>query len=231
MKVASHRSGTATRTSGHRMPSSCAASQAYAQTSLSGLQTPLADTSRLRPNSQATSSVRSKLSSTRQRKTIRTVSNTGVIPCPARVRLKHSSSYCKIGHNNCMHTAVLTLLLLQTCALLSVPFRPSKLTVQRFPGTLQSGPCPFHARRYTLTHNDLTGQLLLTIGHQYNRKQLSGWYNRLLRDEILAYWQFSNDRPVLHIKCHVSGEETWLAPPILRDYIFRREMPLVSFVT
>ncbi|KAL0049690.1 hypothetical protein WJX82_007768 [Trebouxia sp. C0006] len=113
------------------------------------------------------------------------------------------------------------------CALQPVPFKPSKLTVQRFPGTRQTGLCPQHPRRYTLTHNDLTGQLLLTIGHHYNKAQLSGWYNRLLRDEILAYWQFGSDKPVLHIECHVSGEETWLAPPILRDYIFRREMPLV----
>lgn len=113
------------------------------------------------------------------------------------------------------------------CALQPVPFRPSKLTIQRLPGTLQSGACPLHPRCYTLTHNDLTGQLLLTIGHQYNRTQLSGWYSRLLRDEILAYWQFSSDQPVLHIECHISGNETWLAPPFLRDYIFRREMPLV----
>lgn len=113
------------------------------------------------------------------------------------------------------------------CALQSVPFRPSKLTVQYLPGTTRSGNCLLQPRRYTLTHNDLTGQLLLTIGQQYNKAQLSGWYNRLLRDEILAYWQFGNGQPVLHIECHVSGEETWLAPPILRDYIFRREMPLV----
>lgn len=28
--------------------------------------------------------------------------------------------------------------------------------------------------------------------------------------------------------CHVSGEERWLAPPLLRNYIFQREMPLVQ---
>lgn len=100
--------------------------------------------------------------------------------------------------------------------------------MQYLPGTSHSGRCLLQPRRYTLTHNDLTGQLLLTIGQQYNNAQLSGWYNRLLRDEILAYWQFGDKQPVLHIECHVSGEETWLAPPILRDYIFRREMPLVS---
>lgn len=121
-------------------------------------------------------------------------------------------------------------LLLQDCALQSVPFKPSKLTVQYLPGTARSGNGLLQPRQYTLTHNDLTGQLLLTIGQQYNAAQLSGWYNRLLRDEILAYWQFDNGQPVLHIECHVSGEETWLAPPILRDYIFRREMPLVRML-
>lgn len=55
-----------------------------------------------------------------------------------------------------------------------------------------------------------------------------GWYSRLVRDEILAEWEFiSQDEAVLHVHCHVSGEERWLAPPLLRDYIFRREMQLV----
>ena len=37
----------------------------------------------------------------------------------------------------------------------------------------------------------------------------------------------SGGRASLHVHCHVSGEERWLAPPGLRDFIFRREMPLV----
>ena len=50
-----------------------------------------------------------------------------------------------------------------------------------------------------------------------------------MRDEILAEWEFmGEDKAVLHVHCHVSGEERWLAPPLLRDYIFRREMQLVS---
>lgn len=49
------------------------------------------------------------------------------------------------------------------------------------------------------------------------------------RDEVLAEWRFgSGGRASLHVHCHVSGEERWLAPPGLRDVIFRREMPLVS---
>lgn len=128
----------------------------------------------------------------------------------------------------CVAHAVAEVCLLQSCALQSVPFNPKKLTVQYQPGTLPTGAYSCAQRRYTLTHNDLTGQLLLTVGSQYNTKQLSGWYSQLLRDEILAYWQFDGPNPVLHIECHVSGNQTWLAPPSLRDYIFRREMPLVS---
>lgn len=48
------------------------------------------------------------------------------------------------------------------------------------------------------------------------------------RDEVLAEWQYDGEgNPSLHVRCHVSGEERWLAPPALRNYIFKREMPLV----
>ncbi|KAK9819844.1 hypothetical protein WJX72_003159 [[Myrmecia] bisecta] len=105
-------------------------------------------------------------------------------------------------------------------------FNPAKLTVQYLAATTPSGPVPPHPRCYTLTHNDLTGELLLAIGQQYNSAQLAGWYVRMVRDEVLAEWRFGPE-PCLHIYCHVSGEERWLAPPVLRNYIFKREMPLV----
>ena len=51
------------------------------------------------------------------------------------------------------------------------------------------------------------------------------------RDEVLAEWCLGSDGSVkLHVYCHVSGEERWLAPPALRNYIFQREMPLVRAV-
>ena len=51
------------------------------------------------------------------------------------------------------------------------------------------------------------------------------------RDEVLAEWRLgSGGGASLHVHCHVSGEERWLAPPGLRDFIFRREMPLVRAV-
>jgi hypothetical protein len=80
--------------------------------------------------------------------------------------------------------------------------------------------------RYTLTHNDITGALQLTIGPEFNWKQVSSFYTRLLRDEVVAEWTFS-PVPSLHVYVHVSGEERWLAPPLFRNYIFRREIPLV----
>lgn len=57
----------------------------------------------------------------------------------------------------------------------------------------------------------------------------AGWYIRLLRDEVLAEWAVpQGGAPQLHVYCHVSGQERWLAPPQLRNYIFKREMPLVG---
>lgn len=41
-------------------------------------------------------------------------------------------------------------------------------------------------RRYTLTHSDSTGEIYLTVAHDYDLKQISGWYTRIMRDEILA---------------------------------------------
>jgi hypothetical protein len=117
-----------------------------------------------------------------------------------------------------------------SAALLDPPsFYPEKLSVRYIDGVGSAGLGPALPRRYTLTHNDLTGALQLTIGREYNRQQISGMYTRLLRDEIKAEWvQQGGDGLTLHVHCHVSGEERWLAPPILRNFIFRREMTLVS---
>lgn len=92
-------------------------------------------------------------------------------------------------------------------------------------------------RRYTLTHNDLTGSIQLSVGAEYNSQQLSGWYTRVLRDEVLAEWAdppsavasaaAAPHLPVLNVYCHVSGEELWPVPPALRSFIFQREMKLV----
>jgi hypothetical protein len=98
-----------------------------------------------------------------------------------------------------------------------------KLRVSYLAGVRPDGPLT--PRRYTLTHSDRTGRLYLTIGPDYNVKQMSGLYTRIMRDEVLAEWKVDNN-PSLNVHCHVSGglafgKASW------RDKIFRQELPLV----
>ena len=84
---------------------------------------------------------------------------------------------------------------------------------------------PLTPRRYTLTHSDATGDLFLTIGTEYDRVQIAGWYTRLMRDEVLAEWQ-AGEPPVLHVHCHVSGGLVF-GTAGWRASIFRQHMPMV----
>jgi hypothetical protein len=102
--------------------------------------------------------------------------------------------------------------------------KPEKLHVCFVSGTTPEGPVT--PRRYTLTHSDTTGDLFLTIGPDYDRQQISGWYTCLLRDEVLAEWREEEDGPALHVHCHVSGGLV-VGSAGWRDAIFRRELPLV----
>jgi hypothetical protein len=102
--------------------------------------------------------------------------------------------------------------------------RPEKLHVRLIEGVTPDGPVV--PRRYTLTHSDATGDLFLTIGAEYDQQQVSGWYTRLMRDEVLAEWRTEAERPALHVFCHVSGGLVFgLAG--WRYAIFQRELPLV----
>jgi len=100
---------------------------------------------------------------------------------------------------------------------------PEKLHVRYRPGT---GPdAPFLPRRYTLTHSDFTGDLFLTIGEDYDRKQISGLYTRLMRDEVLAEWMQEEGRS-LHVYV-VEGGRMVFGTAAWRGSILRNEMPLV----
>lgn len=101
---------------------------------------------------------------------------------------------------------------------------PAKLHVQRRHGAEPEGPVL--PRRYTLTHSDSTGDLFLTIGADYDRRQVSGLYTRLMRDEVLAEWVAGAQGPEMHVFCHVSGGIVF-GDAGMRDGIFRRELPLV----
>jgi hypothetical protein len=81
-------------------------------------------------------------------------------------------------------------------------------------------------RRYTLTHSDITGELFLCIGGEYDTKQISRLYTRLMRDEVLAELSHSIDNLVFRVYCHVSGGFV-LGSAKFRYSIFLSELPLV----
>jgi hypothetical protein len=85
---------------------------------------------------------------------------------------------------------------------------------------------PLQPRCYTLTHSDTTGDLFLTIAADFARKQISGWYTRIMRDEILASWQLDEDVMSLHVHCHVSGGLV-IGSARWRASILRHHMPQV----
>jgi hypothetical protein len=84
----------------------------------------------------------------------------------------------------------------------------SELNPEKLHVTFQGGIAPRTLtlpRRYTLTHSDATGDLFLTIGVDYDRKQVSNLYTRLMRDEVFAEFKPEGQRKSLHVYCHVSG--------------------------
>jgi len=100
---------------------------------------------------------------------------------------------------------------------------PQKLHVAYLTGTTTEDL--FLPRRYTLTHSDITGKLFLTINNEYDTKQISSLYTRLMRDEVLA--EFTKEEGlVFKVYCHISGGFVF-GTAKLRYIIFRHELPLV----
>ena len=100
---------------------------------------------------------------------------------------------------------------------------PAKLHVTYLPGVSQSEQ--LSPRRYTLTHSDVTGELFLSIGAEYDKGRLSQWYTRLMRDEVLAEWEVGNEGPCLMVHCHVSGGVVFGSAG-MRNGIFHHELSL-----
>lgn len=84
----------------------------------------------------------------------------------------------------------------------------------------------FLPRRYTLTHSDSTGDLFLKIDCDYDEEQISSFYTRFMRDEVLAEWLEKDNNKELHVYLHVSGGFIfgWAG---MRDRIFRYHLPMV----
>ncbi len=99
-----------------------------------------------------------------------------------------------------------------------------KLRVKFLGGVDSHGPVD--GRCYTLTHSDFSGDLFLSIGLEFDAKTISGFYTRLMRDEVLAEWLKEEGKYLLHVYCHVSGGII-IGTAGWRDSIFRKELPLV----
>lgn len=80
-------------------------------------------------------------------------------------------------------------------------------------------------RRYTLTHSDITGNLFLSIGADYNTRQISKMHTRLMRDEVLAELVRDGARLQMNVYCHVSGGFV-IGPARWRSEILHSELPL-----
>jgi len=80
---------------------------------------------------------------------------------------------------------------------------PEKLHVKYLHGATPDAPVA--PRFYTLTHSDSTGDLFLSTGSCYDKKQISGLYTRLMRDEVLAELKKDSEGLSLNVHCHVSG--------------------------
>jgi hypothetical protein len=102
--------------------------------------------------------------------------------------------------------------------------QPAKLHVELGSGMTHQEPVT--PRCYTLTHSDASGELFLTIAQNHNRKQISGLYTRLMRDEVLAEWVEKEGVMVLSVHCHVSGGLVF-GTARWRYAIFKHELPLV----
>ena len=105
-------------------------------------------------------------------------------------------------------------------------FDPDRVSVSFAEDTCRRIAEPDRTRRYTLTHNDLTQHLTLSVASDFNPDgQADVWYTRLLRDEVLAEWCDDG----LHVHCLVGVDGHWWIAwaKQLRAIVFRQKLPLV----
>lgn len=98
-------------------------------------------------------------------------------------------------------------------------FNPQKLSVKLIPPatTVQ----PIEGRKYTLTHSDITAELFLDTGYEYNYEAV----DRKMRDEVLAEWQKDEEgRFNLIGKAYVDGGEFGATISAIRFNVFKNEM-------
>lgn len=98
-------------------------------------------------------------------------------------------------------------------------FNPKMLSVEFRNGVTDEKPV--EGRRYTLTHNDDTGELFLTVALTYAYDKI----NSKDRDEVFGDWKRVDNRFILKIYVYVDGNEG-REEAFKRDRIFRKELPL-----
>jgi hypothetical protein len=95
---------------------------------------------------------------------------------------------------------------------------PEKLTTEFREGVTETAP--IIPRRYTLTHSDITAELFLTIGPDFAFDKVTA-----MRDEVLGEWLLVDGSIRYYVYLHIDGELDQGMSEI-RNYIFRRELPL-----
>lgn len=96
--------------------------------------------------------------------------------------------------------------------------KPDKLFVEFRPGVTPNEP--IIPRHYTLTHNDITAELYLTIGTTYAYDKITA-----MRDEVLGEWIKLQNEYIFYVYLYVSGDYGSEIAAV-RNFIFRRELPL-----
>jgi len=93
---------------------------------------------------------------------------------------------------------------------------PDKLSVEYMEGV--NATDPIIPRCYTLTHSDLTAELFLTIGPNFDYDRITN-----MRDEVLGEWVNRKGEYYFYVYLMVDGEK---GMTVVRNYVFHRELPL-----
>jgi hypothetical protein len=104
-------------------------------------------------------------------------------------------------------------------------FDAAKLHVTFLEGASSRGPLT--PRRYTLTHSDVTGELFLAIGPEYDRRLLRSLQVRLERDEVLGEWIVDEEGPRLELHMMAQGGLIPFGTGAMRRRIFCQYRALV----
>ena len=97
-------------------------------------------------------------------------------------------------------------------------FNPEKLSVEFREGVTTTDP--IIPRCYTLTHSDITAELFLTIGLIFAYDKIT-----VMRDEVFGEWVNAKEQYFYYVSLYVDGQ-LGQGETSIRDYVFRRELPL-----